>query len=124
MDVVKARVLLSTNDAAKARLELIFKSQPGELSQDRVLLDHGDLIKTGTDGVHCDSRVGNCDFGFFVQGYGASCVKSDGIPDKLKLLFGDTAILQKRARRIRAVNLKSVLRSVAVGQSQIVQNCR
>src|ERR1700681_134139 len=65
-----------------------------------------DSIKTDADGIHCDSRVGHCHFRLFVQSYGASCVKSDGIPDKLDLLFRDTAIL----------------RSVAIGQSQIVRN--
>ena len=73
-----------------------------------------DSIKTDADGIHCDSRVGHCHFRLFVQGYGASCVKSDGIPDKLDLLFRDTAILQERARRVRAVNFKPILRSVAI----------
>lgn len=54
-DVVKAGRRLPTNDVVKARLELVLKCQPRELSQDRALFVLRDSIETDADDVHRDS---------------------------------------------------------------------
>ena len=66
--------------------------------------------------------MGHYDFRLFVERDGRRGVKCDGIPHNLRLLRRDTVILQKRARCIGAVYLEAILRRVAVGQTQIVQD--
>ena len=111
------RTMLQRDD-----LSWYLSAQPRKLREDRALFVQRNLIKTKPDRVHGDSRMGHCDLRLFVKGDGTSGVKGDRIPDDLRLLCRDTALLHKCTRYIGAVDLEPFLRRVPVGQTQIVQN--
>jgi hypothetical protein len=49
-------------------------------------------------------------------------MKRDGIPNNLHLLRRDASPLQKRARRIGAIHLETIVPVVPLGQTEIVQD--
>src|SRR5271154_671944 len=121
-DVVETGCRLSADDAAKAGLELVLQSQSGKLGQNGILFVLGDPINSSPEDIHCDSRMGHCDFGLFMEGYRSRRVKRDRIPDELYLVRRDIAAIEKRSCRICPVDLESMLPTIAFRQSEIMQN--
>ena len=100
-----------------ARSELVLKCQPRKLSEGRVVCPAG-FDQDTHRGRPPRFLNGHYAFRLFVESDGRCGVKCDGIPHNLRLLRRDSAILQKRARRIGPVYLEAIRRRVAVGQTQ------